>query len=152
LNSDHLRAFLKRLPDFDDMEAEEKAFGYAHHYPDVHRALAFLMSWPALDKAAKLVATRAAELDGDHYELLTPAAEALQEKYPLASVIMLRAMIDFTLDRTRAGRYKHAARHLGDAGRLSARIEDHGAFQPHEEYVANIRSKHRNKSGFWRLM
>ncbi len=93
LNERHLRAFLKRLPDFDDLEAEENAFNYVSRFQDVHQALAFLVSWPALDKAATLVRTRAAELDGDHYELLTPASEHLQEKYPLAATIALRAMI-----------------------------------------------------------
>ena len=29
LNSAHLRAYLKRLPDFDDLEAEERAMSYA---------------------------------------------------------------------------------------------------------------------------
>ncbi|UXN58406.1 DUF6880 family protein [Phyllobacterium zundukense] len=81
LNAGHLRAFLKRLPDFDDMEAEEKALAYVYHYPDVHRALAFLLSWPALDQAARLAISRAAELDGDRYEFLTSAAEALRDKH-----------------------------------------------------------------------
>jgi len=52
LNSAHLRAYLKRLPDFDDIEAEERAMSYTLRCPSVHRALAFLVSWPALDKAA----------------------------------------------------------------------------------------------------
>jgi hypothetical protein len=52
LNSAHLRAHLKRLPDFDDVEAEERAMSYAVRFPNVHQALAFMVSWPALDKAA----------------------------------------------------------------------------------------------------
>lgn len=102
LNDNHLRDFLHRLPDFDDIEAEERALGYARAFPDVHRALAFFLRWPSLAEAAKLVATRQAELDGNLYELLTPAAEALQEKYPLAAIILLRSMIDFTLDHARS--------------------------------------------------
>jgi DNA-directed RNA polymerase specialized sigma24 family protein len=34
-------------------------------------------------------------LDGDHYEILTPAADALIGEYPLAATMVLRAMIDF---------------------------------------------------------
>ena len=151
LNADHLRAYLKRLPDFDDMEAEEKALAFAGRYADVHRALAFLLSWPALDDAAKLAISRAAELDGDRYEFLTSAAEALRDKHPLASVIMLRAMIDFALDRARTARYKHAARHLAEAKRLSAEIKDRNPINSHEDYVADLRSKHRSKTGFWKL-
>ncbi len=151
LNADHLRAYLKRLPDFDDMEAEEKALAFAGRYADAHRALAFLLSWPALDDAAMLAISRAAELDGDRYEFLTSAAEALRDIHPLASVIMLRAMIDFALDRAGTARYKHAARHLAEARRLSAKIKDRDPINSHEEYIADLRSKHRSKTGFWKL-
>ena len=151
LNTDHLRAFLKRLPDFDDMEAEEKALTYGYQYPDVHRALAFLLSWPSLDYAAKLVISRATEFDGDRYEFLTSAAEALREQHPLASVIMLRAMIDFVLDRARTARYKHAARHLAEAKRLWAEIGDCNSIDSHEDYVAKLTSIHRSKTRFWKI-
>ena len=151
LSADHLRAYLKRLPDFDDMEAEENALAFAGRYADVHRALALLLSWPALDDAARLAISRAAELDGDRYEFLTSAAEALRDKHPLASVIMLRAMIDFALDRARTARYKHAARHLAEAKRLSPEIKDRDHINSHEEYIADLRSKHRSKKGFWKL-
>jgi len=149
LNERHLRAFLKRLPDFDDLEAEENAFNYVSRFQDVHQALAFLVSWPALDKAATLVCTRAAELDGDHYELLTPASEHLQEKYPLAATIALRAMIDFTLDRAKSSRYRFAARHLVECERLSTKISDFDTFASHPGYVAELRGKHAKKTGFW---
>ena len=64
LAASHLRAYLKRLPDFDDVEAEREALAYAAGYPGVHEALVFLVSWPALEEAAQLVLDRAAELDG----------------------------------------------------------------------------------------
>ncbi|CAN7529026.1 DUF6880 family protein [Rhizobium sp. LjRoot258] len=149
LNERHLRAFLKRLPDFDDLEAEENAFNYVSRFQDVHQALAFLVSWPALDKAATLVRTRAAELDGDHYELLTPASEHLREKYPLAATIALRAMIDFTLDRAKSSRYRFAARHLVECERLSTKISDFDTFTSHPGYVAELRGKHAKKTAFW---
>jgi hypothetical protein len=40
-------------------------------------ALSFLVRWPALDRAASLVLQRWDELDGDHYEILTHATDAL---------------------------------------------------------------------------
>ncbi|MBZ9656320.1 DUF6880 family protein [Phyllobacterium lublinensis] len=151
LNADHLRAFLKRLPDFDDMEAEEKALAFAARYPNVHAALAFLLSWPALDNAAQLAISRAVELDGDRYELLTSAAEALRDKHPLASIITLRKMIDFVLDHSRSTRYKHAALHLGEAKRLSADLKDRCPINSHEDYLADLKSRHRSKTKFWRI-
>ncbi len=62
----HLRNYLKRLPDFEDLEAEESAMSHALKSSNVHLALAFLVFWPALDKAATLVTKRASELNGDH--------------------------------------------------------------------------------------
>ena len=97
LNSAHLRAYLRVLPDFEDLEAEERAMSSASVFPSVHQALAFLVSWPALGKAAALVTRRSGELDGDHYEILSPAADALATKHPLAATLLLRAMIDFSL-------------------------------------------------------
>jgi hypothetical protein len=53
---------------------------YALRFPNVHQALTFLVSWPALDKAAALVTQRSSELDGDHYEILSPTADSLAAK------------------------------------------------------------------------
>ena len=70
LSTAHLAAYLKHLPDFDDVEAEERALEFASTYPSAHHALAFLISWPALDNAASLVLQRTIEIDGDQYEIL----------------------------------------------------------------------------------
>lgn len=149
LNDKHLRAYVKRLPDFDDLEAEEKAFAYAQRFPDIHRALYFFLRWPSAAEAAKLATCRRTELDGDYYELMTPAAEVLSEKHPLATTIVLRAMVDFTLESTRSSRYKHAARHLAECQSLARHIDDFGAIAPHDVYVENLRRDHGRKSGFW---
>ncbi|PDT36865.1 hypothetical protein CO671_10680 [Rhizobium sp. M10] len=152
LNGEHLRAFLRKLADFDDIEAEEKAFAFAHGYPDVHQALAFFLAWPAAAEAAKLVSRRQAELDGNLYELMTPAAEMLQEKHPLAATIVLRSMIGFALDYGRSSRYRHAARHLAECASLAPHIDDFGKTQPHDAYVNELNRQHGKKHGFWSLM
>ncbi|MGO7368848.1 DUF6880 family protein [Rhizobium ruizarguesonis] len=152
LHDQHLRAFLKRLPDFDDLEAEEKAFAHAQAFPDVHQALAFFLLWPAPAEAAKLVMRRKAELDGNLYELMPAAAEALAEKHPLAATILLRSMIDFALDSGRSSRYKHAARHLADCASLAPHINDFGDTRPHDIYVAELKRRHGKRHGFWSLV
>ncbi|EGE57261.1 UNVERIFIED_ORG: hypothetical protein GGI63_004967 [Rhizobium esperanzae] len=152
LNGEHLRAFLRKLADFDDIEAEEKAFAFAHGFPDVRRALAFFLAWPAAAEAAKLVSKRQAELDGNLYELMTPAAEMLQEKHPLAATILLRSMIGFALDYGRSSRYRHAARHLAECASLAPHIDDFGNARPHDAYVAELKRQHGKKHGFWSLM
>lgn len=148
LSATHLRAFLKKVPDFEDFDAEQRAMDHASR-ADVHQAMAFFLVWPALDRASKLVIDRTAELDGDRYELLSPAAGELEEKYPLAATLIRRAMIDFTLDRVKATRYRHAARHLVECASLALRIEHYGSFPNHETYVGGLRVAHGRKAGFW---
>ena len=152
LSSIHFRAYLKRLPDFDDVEADKKALDYAQMSRNLLQALTFLVSWPALDRAANLVLEHSGELDGDHYEILTPAADALAGKHPLAATVVLRAMIDFSLTNSRSSRYKHAARHLLSCSSLWMAIEDFGDFEPHDAYEARLRREHRRKSSFWGLV
>ena len=52
LSDSYLRAYLKRLPDFDDIEAEERAMAYAMAHPSLLHALQFFLGWPALERAA----------------------------------------------------------------------------------------------------
>ena len=152
LSSTHLRAYLKRLPDFDDVEAEKRALDYAQRSSNLLQALSFLVSWPAVDRAANLVLQRADELDGDHYEILTQAAEALAGEHPLVATLVLRSMIDFSLSNSRSSRYRHAARHLLDCSSLSSAIADFARFEPHDAYEARLRREHGRKSSFWSLI
>jgi hypothetical protein len=105
-----------------------------------------------LDRAARTVIRRVTELDGNHYEILTPAAEALAAKYPVAATLLLRAMIDFSLTQSRASRYGHAARHLRDCAGLAATIADYGSFETHDGYVRILRRDHSRKSAFWSMI
>jgi hypothetical protein len=149
LNYAHLREHLKRLPEFEDIEREQRAMSTALRFPEIHQALAFLISWPALEKAAALVVERAKELNGDHYEVLSPAADALAGKYPLAATLLLRSMIDFSLKQNRVKRYRHAARHLAECASLARAIGDFGIFEPHDRYTVRLKAEHGRKSSFW---
>lgn len=149
LSVEHLRAYLKRLPDFDDIEAEERAMAHAAAHPGLLPALGFFLDWPSLDHAARLLIDRHEEINGDHYEFLVPAAEALSERHPLAATLALRAMIDFTLSKARSKRYGYAAQHLATCGDLAGRIEDFVPVETHDAYVARLKNEHGRKSGFW---
>ena len=149
LSADYLRAYLKRLPDFDDEEAEDRAIAFARQYAGFHQALAFLINWPAHDAAAVLILERHNELDGDHYWLLTPAADALDQRHPLAATLMLRAMIGFSLDRARSKRYGHAARHLKSCEYLAKRIDDWAGHPNHDAWLTDLRLRHGRKASFW---
>ena len=95
---------------------------------------------------------RAAEFDGDHYEVLTPAAEVLASKHLLAATLALRAMIDFALSQNRSSLDRHAARHLTECESLASSVQDWGAIQPHEAYAARLKAEHGRKSSFWILV
>jgi len=149
LSPDYLRTFLKRLPDFEDIDAEERAMAHAAAHPGLLPALGFFLDWPSPDRAARLLIDRHREINGDHYEFLVPAAEALSERYPLAATLALRAMIDFTLNAGKSSRYQHAVRHLAECGALATQIHDFGDFESHETYIARLRKEHGRKYGFW---
>jgi uncharacterized protein DUF6880 len=149
LNATHLRAYLRKLPDFEDFEAEERAMAHALAFGDVHQALAFLIGWRDLQRANQLVLGRARELNGDLYELLAPAAESLEDKHPLAAMLLRRAMIDFTLGAARSSRYKHAARHLYECASLARRLADIGEVADHVAYEQALRAAHGRKTAFW---
>jgi hypothetical protein len=95
------------------------------------------------------VTARTQELNGNLYELLSSAADALGDKHPLAATLALRAMIDHTLGESRAARYKHAARHLRACASLAPRIADFAGHPDHATYERALRAAHGRKAAFW---
>src|SRR5690606_34850868 len=140
---------LKRLPDFEDIDAEDRAMDHAAAHPNLLPALGFFLEWPSPDRAARLLIDRHDEINGDRYELLVPAADALSERFPLAATLALRSMIDFTLSKARSKRYGYAAQHLAECNVLAGQIEDFGTFEAHATYVERRKRDHGRKTGFW---
>jgi hypothetical protein len=93
LSPDYLKAYLKRLPDFEDDEEKARAFQYAAQIDSFHSGLFFLIQWPALPEAAAMILARHKEMDGDPYAYLTNAAELLGDAYPLAATLILRSIM-----------------------------------------------------------
>ena len=149
LSSIQLRAYLKKLPDFEDVEAEERAMRHALGFRSFPAALDFLRIWPDQARAARLVLTRATEIDGNLYYLLEPAAQLIEGKHPLAATLLRRAMIEDTLNGAKSSRYKHAARHLLECSSLASSIQDFGTFETHETFASRLHAKHGRKAGFW---
>lgn len=149
LSRQHLCDYLKVLPDFDDIDAEDRAKAHALTAPNLTAALSFFLDGSDLINAARLIETRAEELNGDLYHILTPAAEALRERHPLAAVLLWRAMIDHSLAESRTTRYGHAADQLMDCAALDAGIPDYGRFLPHQKYLEALRTRHDRKASFW---
>jgi hypothetical protein len=152
LSVERLRAYLKALPDFEEVLAEQKAMEYALGFRSFSVALHFLHAWPEPRQAVRLVLARHAEIDGNLYYLLDPAARWLESTSPLAATLLRRAMIEDTLDGAKSKRYRHAARHLAECQSLASLISDYGGFDSHTAFIARLRAKHSRKVGFWALV
>ncbi len=109
-----LREHLGSLPDFEDVETLDEAFAHALASPHFYAALRFLIEWPRLDLAERLVVARRADWDGRRYEFLVPTAETLVSSHPLPAVILYRALINAILDRGHSPAYRHAARYYAE--------------------------------------
>jgi hypothetical protein len=149
LSVTRLRAYLKLLPDFDDVLAEEKAMAYALGFPGFTSALHFFVEWPNLPYAARLILSRPGEIDGNYYSTLDLAARKLEGAHPLAATLLRRAMIEDTLDGAKSRRYRHAARHLMEADALAPAIVDYAGFKTNEEFQQRLKAQHARKSAFW---
>ena len=152
LNGASLRKYLKLLPDFDDVEAEDRALALAETHPHLGAAIHFLIGWPDHSRAAHLIAARVEELDGNTYKTLTAAADTLAASHPLAATLLRRAMIQNTLTGAKSSRYRHAARHLAECQASDGVIEDYGSAASHVKFVRMLRETHARKSGFWQMV
>jgi hypothetical protein len=152
LNADFLRVYIKRLPDFDDEEALDKALLYAQDFPDVTKALSFIIAWPALGHASARIIKDAHKLDGNDYEWLTDLANTLDDKYPLAATLARRAMIHFALTKAKTKRYKYVARHIRECALSAVHIHDWHGHDDHQNWLAPLIDAHPRKFGVWDLV
>jgi hypothetical protein len=102
LSADILREYLRHLPDFEDIEAEERAHAWALEKAEPEAALLFFLDWPLLDLAAKLIETHPHRWNGGDWHILPKVAKLLEHDYPLAATILYRTLLDDILDRARS--------------------------------------------------
>ncbi len=143
-----LKDFLARLPEFDDVIAEDRAKQHAARFKSFHRALAFFLAWGDLAGAADLILKRRGEIQGEDYDLLVPAAGRLEGRYPLAATALRRAMIVDTLDRARSGRYATAARMMVESEAIASLVTAWAGLEPHEDFARHILARHARKPRF----
>jgi hypothetical protein len=89
LSAERLKAYTSRLADFDDVEAEGRAFAVAAGHKDFEPALRLLMEWPALPEAAQMIVERPDDVraSADDAEAW---ADRLRRRYPAAAHLLLR--------------------------------------------------------------
>ncbi len=147
-----LRDYLRRLEDFTDGEAEERAFAVVERHPDPLMALQFLVGWPSLARAARYVFEHGSDWDGDAYDIHEPAAERLSADHPAAASLLLRAMVVFALLMGRSKRYRYAAEHLRQCERLEDRIDDWQGLENHASFLGRLREAFGQRWSFWQLV
>ena len=87
LSAPALRDYLARLPDFDDVEALDRAFAHAAAHPDFEAAMRLLMDWPAHREAASLVLARPREARNAK-SMAADWAARLVQRFPEAADIL----------------------------------------------------------------
>ena len=148
LSAVHLRSYLKPLPDFEDLEVEDRAKNYALTFPHFDTALRFFLEWPDFLFAARLIKTRTNEINGGADWHLTPAIDALRERHPLSAALILRAMITNALDHMTVASYADAAEHFKDCAALDAKIENYDKFQTHHAFSEQLELQYDIKMVF----
>jgi hypothetical protein len=152
LSSDHLRTYLKQLPDFEDFEAEQKALALAFDHKEAERALWFFVEWRNLDQADRFVRTRGEDLDGRNYTVLRPAADALADKYPISATLLHRAMAEDVLGRSASKQYPYAAQDVMACIDIAPRLPADAGIETHAAFMERLRRQHGRKHGFWPLV
>jgi len=99
LSPERLKAFTRGLADFDDVEAEGRAFQHAVIHPDLRQALRFLMDWPALPEAAALIRARAADSGALLQHDAEAWAERLRARQPEAARLLLEIAAEAAFHR-----------------------------------------------------
>lgn len=150
LSVEALRSFLKRLPDFDDVERDEEALILVEKHQNATAAVGFFVRWPDYRRAGALVRTRLAEFNGAAEVILEPVAEALAHKDPLAATLLFRRLIDASLRHGSAGGSSRAVRCFGQCASLATNITAWEGRPDHAAYTKHLRMLHPRKPGFWR--
>jgi hypothetical protein len=152
LSAVHLRPYLRSLPDFEDVEAEDRAMAHALSHPDRQRALTFLTAWPNLSVANRLVRAHHGEFDGRDYARLRPAAEVLTEKYPAAATLLHRALAEDVLRRASSQQYPYAVRDVRACASLASFLLVEEELESHAAFMDRLKREHPRKMGFWSLL
>ena len=142
-----LREFVSRLPDFDDVEAIDRAHALAATWGDASRGLGFLMEWPALREAAAMISARANELRALNDQVPLWASR-LEARYPAAALVLIRARARSLapLGPTRADEVRalsiEATELAMRAGAVEG-LESHAAFIDRLEAIASPAGRRR---------
>lgn len=147
-----LRLYLSKLDDFAEFDELDKAFAFVNNAEDIHSALDFLIAWPRWDMAAAHVLKHVDRWDGRQHDVLSEAAVALADEYPLAATILYRVLVNDILQRRISPAYVYAAAYLIKLEQIAPHLPATAGIRSHAAFAAGLRQNHRKKYDFWSLV
>jgi hypothetical protein len=142
---------LKYADDDFGKQFREQAIEKAFEYSNIYGAMNFLAALGEIGKLSQLIRINADAIDGGFYYALRPIAKILRETDRLAATIVYRKLLEHTLGKADSKYYQYAAKDLIACCELSLKIKDFDIYGNHDNYFANIQTKHKKKYAFWRI-
>ncbi|QUS36372.1 hypothetical protein GR316_08880 [Falsirhodobacter algicola] len=154
LSADILREHLKSLPDFEDIEAEERAHAIALAHANPNVALEPFLDWPRHDLAAQVIETHRETWNGSDWHILPKIAAIMEHEHSVAATILYRALLDDILARARSKAYAHGAKYLAKLTLLSTDADagHPSTMDDHATYLTGLKQAHARKTAFWTLV
>lgn len=149
LDETHLKAFVSRLADFDDVDFVDRATTLAAAWRDARAGLSFLMGWPALREAAAMILRRSEDLKLSAEDTALWASR-LQTRYPNAALALVRARAR-SLTALGLGRSDEVRALSAEAMELALLPGSLEGLPSHAEFIDSLEAAASpTRRGFWR--
>ncbi|MCT4608810.1 MAG: hypothetical protein N4A70_06345 [Pelagimonas sp.] len=151
LSPEILREYLKALPGFEDIEAEERALQVALSISAPKTSVWFFLEWSRPDLAAQVVIQNHTHWDGSDWHSLPKLADLLEPHHAAAATILYRALLEDILQRGRSKAYGHGATYLAKLTSLSREADPNlpETMERYETWLLKLHAAHNRKSAFW---
>lgn len=148
---DALHLWLDDLPHVQQSAAMEHAGEVAMALPNPGLAAQLLIELHREADAEAVLVDKAAVIDGADYFMLPTLAKTLAAGgRSKGATAIYRALTLNILERANARAYGHAARYVERLALMAA--TDLAPLSSHEDFMAEVRSRHGRKTAFWSLL
>ena len=150
-SAQHLRDYLRNLPEFDDIEEEDRALESVAQSGEPMAAFRLLVEWPSFDRAAAVARRSHGDFSTTDWMWESQNMTKFEKKYPLEATLVHRAHLNayktssFWLDPITP------ADLLGRCKTLSDSIKDFGPHDTHAKFVRYLKQKWHREYIFWRI-
>lgn len=150
LSDFYFQRWLEHLPEAARPEALAHARQLALRHDDLTAAATLLLQLGDAAAAEARLLAEPGRIDGNHYGTLVPLAKALRaHDCRRGETVVYRALLKGILERAYARAYGHAARYWARLQEIAGSGVSLVPLPSHEDFEAEIRSRHGRKSAFW---